>query len=145
MASGVGMDLIEVARIERALDRHPRLADRLFTEAELEYAASKGRPGRHLAARFAAKEAVVKALKMKGASLREVEVIPGEADDPAPSIRLSGRVRSEAEAMGLTVQVSLTHAREMAGAVAIVEADPDAEGAAGGESADRLEARKREA
>ena len=48
MADGVGMDLIEVARIERALDRHPRLADRLFTEAELEYSSSKGRPGRHL-------------------------------------------------------------------------------------------------
>lgn len=121
MAAGVGIDLIEVARIERALDRHPRLADRLFTEAELGYAAARGRPGRHLAARFAAKEAVVKALKLSGANLREIEVVPGAGDDPAPSIRLSGLVRKEADSKGLAVQVSLTHAREMAGAVAIAE------------------------
>lgn len=120
MVDGVGMDLIEVARIERALDRRPRLADRLFTEAELEYAASKGRPGRHLAARFAAKEAVVKALELDaGTSLREIEVVAGDETDPAPRIRLSGRVREQAEAKGLEVKVSLTHAKEMAGAVAI--------------------------
>ncbi|MBN8870901.1 MAG: holo-ACP synthase [Solirubrobacterales bacterium] len=122
MADGVGMDLIEVARIERALDRHPRLADRLFTEGELQYAASKGRPGRHLAARFAAKEAVVKALRLgPGTSLREIEVVAGDERDPAPQIRLSGRVRDQADSRGLSVQVSLTHAREMAGAVAIAE------------------------
>jgi len=120
------MDLIEVARIERALDRHPRLADRLFTEDELKYAASKGRPGRHLAARFAAKEAVVKALGLgPGTILREIEVVAGDEGDPAPTIRLSGRVKDQAESRGLEVQVSLTHAREMAGAVAI--ADPAAE------------------
>jgi len=119
-ADGVGMDLIEVDRIERALDRHPRLAGRLFTEDELHYAASKGRPGRHLAARFAAKEAVVKALRLgPGTSLREIEVVAGNDDDPAPSIRLSGQAKADAEARGLSVQVSLTHAREMAGAVAI--------------------------
>lgn len=123
MSDGVGMDLIEVARIERALDRHPRLADRLFTAGELEYAASKGRPGRHLAARFAAKEAVVKALRLgAGSSLREIEIVAGNSDDPAPRVRLSGRVRAEAAERGLGVKVSLTHAREMAGAVAIAEA-----------------------
>ena len=53
MASGLGMDLIEINRIERALDRHPRLAGRLFTDAELEYSRDRLRPGRHLAARFA--------------------------------------------------------------------------------------------
>ena len=120
MADGVGMDLIEVARIERALDRHPRLADRLFTEGELRYAASRGRPGRHLAARFAAKEAVVKALGLgPGTSLREIEVISGDEEDPAPQVRLSGRVGEDALRRGLGVQVSLTHAKEMAGAVAI--------------------------
>ncbi|MCB0871367.1 MAG: holo-ACP synthase [Solirubrobacterales bacterium] len=123
MADGVGMDLIEVARIERALDRHPRLADRLFTEAEQQYAASKGRPGRHLAARFAAKEAVVKALRLPpGTALREIEVVAGDDDDPAPTISLTGDAGEEAASRGLVVQVSLTHAREMAGAVAIADA-----------------------
>ena len=122
MADGVGMDLIEVARIERALDRHPRLADRLFTEQEQHYAASRGRPGRHLAARFAAKEAVVKALRLPaGTALKEIEVVPGDETNPAPTVRLTGQTRVEAESRGVRVQVSLTHAREMAGAVAIAD------------------------
>ncbi len=114
-----------MARIERARDRHPRLADRLFTESEQQYAASKGRPGRHLAARFAAKEAVVKALRLPpGTTLREIEIMAGDDENPAPAVRLWGKVESDARSRGLTVQVSLTHAREMAGAVAI--ADPAA-------------------
>ena len=62
MAIGLGIDLIEIDRVERALERRPRLAERLFTPAELSYARNRARPGRHLAARFAAKEAVIKAL-----------------------------------------------------------------------------------
>ena len=62
MADGVGIDLIEIRRIERALERYPRLAQRLFTERELAYSRRHARPGRHLAARFAAKEAAIKAL-----------------------------------------------------------------------------------
>lgn len=117
-AAGLGVDLIEIARIERALDRRPRLAQRLFTDAELEYAASKGRPGRHLAARFAAKEAVVKAMALgPGTSIREIEILPGAP----PGVRLHDEVGRIAAERGLTVQVSLTHAREMASAVAIAE------------------------
>lgn len=116
--AGLGIDLIEIARIERALDRRPRLADRLFTGAEQEYAASMGRPGRHLAARFAAKEAVVKALALgPGTALREIEVVAGEP----PRIRLHDEVRRVAEERGLAVSVSLTHDRGMAAAVAIAE------------------------
>lgn len=119
MASGLGMDLIEIARIERALDRHPRLAGRLFTDGELEYARRKLRPGRHLAARFAAKEAVVKALGLgAGTSLREIEVVAGTP----PRIELHDEVRAQADRRGLAVTVSLTHEREMAGAVALAEA-----------------------
>lgn len=118
--AGVGIDLIEVARIERALDRYPRLAGRLFTEGELDYAETKARPGRHLAARFAAKEAVVKALRLgPGTSLKEIEVVfPAGTESPAPMINLSGKAREEAESRGLSVEVSLTHSREIAGAVA---------------------------
>ena len=116
MASGLGIDLLEIERLERALERHPRLAERLFTEAERDYAAARGRPGRHLAARFAAKEAVVKALGLSGGfGLREIEVIAGEP----PRVSLSGRA---AEAAGDDrVEISLTHSRDFAAAVAIVE------------------------
>ena len=54
---GSGIDLLEIGRLERALERRPRLAERLFTDGELADARSRRRPGRHLAARFAAKEA----------------------------------------------------------------------------------------
>ena len=66
---GVGIDLLEIERFERALERRPRLAERLFTDAERSYAASRARPGMHLAARFCAKEAVAKALGPDGLEL----------------------------------------------------------------------------
>ncbi len=113
MATGIGIDLLEIARLERALRRRPRLAERVFTEAERGYAAARARPGRHLAARFAAKEAVVKALGLHGGfGLSEIEVVAGEP----PAVRLSGRA---AEAAGeCEVEVSLTHSRDFAAAVA---------------------------
>jgi holo-[acyl-carrier protein] synthase len=112
---GVGIDLIEIERIERALERHPRLAERIFTDAERAYAAARARPGRHLAARFAAKEAVVKALGLRGGfALRDIEVLAGEP----PTIRLGGLPAERAA--GAEVEISLTHSRDNAAAVAIV-------------------------
>lgn len=122
MTHGVGMDLIEIARIERALDRYPRLAARLFTEAERAFANSRSRPGRHFAARFAAKEAVIKALGLgEGTAMREIEVIPGSP----PTLRAHGDVRKELRARRLSVSVSLTHSRGMAAAVAIAGRVPE--------------------
>ncbi len=83
----VGLDLLEIDRLERALARRPRLAERLFTDAEREYAAARARPAQHLAARFCAKEAVAKALDLPGWSFRDVEVI---ATGGAPQVLLSG-------------------------------------------------------
>ncbi|HEX3324966.1 MAG TPA: holo-ACP synthase [Solirubrobacterales bacterium] len=114
MASGVGIDLLEIDRLERALKRHPRLAERIFTEAERDYAAARARPGRHLAARFAAKEAVVKALGLTGGfGLRDVEVVAGAP----PTVRLSGRAADVAA--GDRIEVSLTHSRDYAAAIAV--------------------------
>ena len=117
MAAGVGIDLLEIDRMERALERHPRLAERVFTAAERDYAAARARPGRHLAARFAAKEAVVKALGLSGGfGLREIEVVTGEP----PTVRLAGRA---AEVAGdRRIDISLTHSRDNAAAVAVLAA-----------------------
>jgi holo-[acyl-carrier protein] synthase len=116
MAAGIGIDLLEIDRMERALERHPRLAERVFTTAEREYAAARTRPGRHLAARFAAKEAVVKALGLSGGfGLREIEVVAGEP----PTVRLSGRAAEAAK--GRCIGVSLTHSRDNAAAVAVIQ------------------------
>lgn len=112
---GIGIDLLEIDRMERALERRPRLAERVFTEAEREYSAQRTRPARHLAARFAAKEAVIKALGLTGGfSLKEIEVVAGEP----PTVRLSGK--AAAAAAGRTVEISLTHSRDNAAAVALV-------------------------
>ncbi|HXV05074.1 MAG TPA: holo-ACP synthase [Solirubrobacterales bacterium] len=116
MAAGVGIDLLEIDRLERVLARRPRLAERVFTAAEREYAAARARPARHLAARFAAKEAVVKALGLSGGfGLREIEVVAGEP----PRVRLSGR--AAAAAAGRDVKISLTHSRGFAAAVAVAD------------------------
>ena len=117
MSGGVGIDLLDVGRFERALERRPRLADRVFTDAEREYAAARARPGMHLAARFCAKEAVAKALGLTGWSFRDVEVI---ATGAAPEVRLTGTVAQRAAELGGTIAISLTHTDDVAGAVAIL-------------------------
>jgi holo-[acyl-carrier protein] synthase len=115
---GVGLDLLDIERFERALERRPRLAERLFTDAELGYAAARAHPAMHLAARFCAKEAVAKALGLTGWSFRDVEVV---ATDAVPLVRLSGRVAERAAALGGEVSISLTHTGTTAAAVALVE------------------------
>jgi holo-[acyl-carrier protein] synthase len=114
----VGIDLLDIARLERALARRPRLAERLFTEAEREYAAGRARPAMHLAARFCAKEAVAKALALEAWSFRDVEVLGG--GDRPPQVRLAGSAAARAGALGATVCISLTHTHGMAAAVALV-------------------------
>jgi len=116
--------MLEVDRLERALARRPRLADRLFTEAELRYASSRMRPAIHLAARFAAKEAAVKALGGGVTSLREIEVTGGDKEPPV--LRLHGGVAELAERLGVELDVSLTHTRQHAAAV--VQTRPAARG-----------------
>ena len=113
----VGVDLLEIDRLERALARRPRLAERLFTEGERAYAAGRGRPGQHLAARFSAKEAVAKALGLRVWSFRDVEVLGG---DGPPRVRLHGAAAARAAELGVEVHVSLTHTRRDAAAVAIL-------------------------
>ena len=102
------MDLLEIDRLERAIERRPRLAERLFTQRELAYASRRVRPAQHLAARFCAKEAVAKALRLEAWSWQDIEVIEG------PTLVLHG------DLTGHDVEVSLTHSKGMAGAVAVV-------------------------
>jgi holo-[acyl-carrier protein] synthase len=115
--SGIGIDLIEIARFERALERRPRLGSRLFTEGEREYASSRARPAQHLAARFCAKEAVAKSLGLRGWSFGDVEVVAGAP----PAVRLAGRAKRRADELGIRVEVSLTHDRVTAAAVACAD------------------------
>lgn len=110
----LGIDLIEIDRVERALSRRPRLAERLFLPDELSACRARARPARHLAARFAAKEAAIKALG-GGCGPLDVQVV----GDPAPELRLHGRAAAIAADRGLDLSVSLTHSRDNAAAVVL--------------------------
>jgi holo-[acyl-carrier protein] synthase len=116
--TGVGLDLLEIDRLARALERRPRLAERLFTPGERAFAAARGEPARHLAVRFCAKEAVAKALALRDGDWLDVEVLGG--GDGPPSVRLTGRAAARAGELGVRVDISLTHSKGMAGAVAVL-------------------------
>ncbi len=114
---GTGVDIIEISRLEYALRRFPRLRDRLFTEREKAEAKSRGNDMSFLAGRFAAKEAVAKALG-RSCAWREVEILRGGLG--RPRVMLSGRAARAGE--GLRVLVSISHCRQyaVASAVAVV-------------------------
>lgn len=122
MIVGVGIDVIEIERIVRALERRPRFAERCFTDAEAAYCLSRAFPAQHFAARFAAKEAVGKALGRGMTRWREVEVIRGRG---APTVALHGHYAEWAERLGVDrIHLSLTHSKGLASAVAVAEIDP---------------------
>jgi holo-[acyl-carrier protein] synthase len=107
----VGIDAVEVARLERLIEVHPECPDEIFTARELDYCRAKRRSGEHLAARFAAKEAVFKAFGTgisRRMRLTEVEVVNDAAGRPV--VNLAGAVASFAQRRGLSgLDVSLTH------------------------------------
>jgi holo-[acyl-carrier protein] synthase len=113
----IGVDLIEIARVSRALERGG-FRERVFTEAERAYCDSRPNPAQHYAARFAGKEAVGKALGC-GVSFtwREIEI----AGRPKPGVTLSGRTREFAERVGAgEIDLSMTHSKELAAAICVV-------------------------
>ena len=116
----VGVDLIEIERVRRALERYPRFRERCFTAAERAYCDSRPNPAQSYAGRFAGKEAVGKALGFgvaRAFAWRDVEI----AGRPKPAVRLSGRVARWAEEIGAgAIDLSMTHSRELAAAVAVV-------------------------
>jgi holo-[acyl-carrier protein] synthase len=113
----VGLDVIEIARIRKALAR-PGFRERCFTEAERAYCDARPNPPQHYAARFAGKEAVGKAL---GCGVRftwrEIEI----AGRPKPGVRLSGRTKQWAEKVRADrIDLSMTHSKELAAAICVV-------------------------
>ncbi|MEN3311309.1 MAG: holo-[acyl-carrier protein] synthase [Actinomycetota bacterium] len=117
----VGVDLIEIERVRRALERYPGFRERCFTEAERAYCDSRANPAQSYAGRFAGKEAVGKALGFgvaRAFAWRDIEI----AGRPKPSVRLSGRIAAWAERVGAgSIDLSMTHSRELANAVAVID------------------------
>src|SRR5438093_4682547 len=120
--SAVGIDIIEIERIERALAKFgPRFLRRVYTQ--LEAAFCRGRAS-ELAARFAAKEAVMKALGTgaRGVAWREIEVLPNHRGKPL--VYLHGRAKARAQRIGLTaLDISMSHSREFAVAFVVGQSE----------------------
>jgi len=126
MVLGIGIDLLVVSRMERELQQEGGgFRDRVFTSGEVAYCQSKAHPAEHFAARFAAKEAVFKALALEqgeGLAWCDVEI---ETDtDGRPRVILNGSAKARAEALGVeAVLVTLSHTRELAAAHVILESE----------------------
>lgn len=119
----VGVDLTDVPRIRKALGEFPeRFVKRVLTESEATYCLSRPDPAPHVAARFAAKEAVIKCL---GGGVSFQEICVERALSGAPSIRLSGQAAMLAQ--GRTILISLSHLPDIACAFAVLVEAPPAE------------------
>ena len=120
---GLGVDLCDIARMERALQRHATMRHRVFTAEEMSYCDSKARPAESYAGRFAAREAVIKALGgYRGRRWQDISV----SRDPsgAPSIVLAGNAKRRADSLGISrIMITFTHEKTNAVAFALAIRD----------------------
>lgn len=123
MVKGVGVDIVEISRVAVAWQRWPgRFATRVYAARELEYCLAKKQPAACLAARFAAKEAVMKALGLGLGRCRWLDIEISLVAGARPEVILWGAAREQAASQGITrVGVSLSHSREHAVALAVAE------------------------
>ncbi len=122
---GVGVDLADIDRVERVLEKYPKFAHRCFTDHEREYAFRFAKPARRLAARFAGKEAVMKSMGTGWRRVRwkDVEITGGGK----PTVKMTGTAATRARMLGVThVEVSITHTdtQAMVFAIAVAGDDP---------------------
>ena len=122
MIFGVGTDLVEIGRIQHAIEKNPRFLTKVYTEEEIRYCQRKKNPWQSFAARFAAKEAVSKAL---GTGIGKIGLTDIEVQNQStgqPQIVLHGAAQIFAQAHGIKrVHISLSHSEVYAIATAIVE------------------------
>ncbi len=121
---GLGVDLADIARVERLLDRYPRFAERCFTDHEREYAYKYASPARRLAARFAGKEAVMKSLGTgwRRIGWKEIEITGGGK----PTVKMYGNAASRAAMLGISeVLVTITHTDTAALVLAVAVGEHD--------------------
>lgn len=119
---GIGIDAVEVERFRTILERRPNIVDRVFTPQEVASLAGRSDPVPGLAARFAAKEAMMKALGVGlfEVGFRDIEVT--RESSGAPSIRVTGRARQRADLLAIhEIHISMTHTQLIASAVVMAD------------------------
>ena len=122
MILGVGVDVVDVDRMRDLLSRRPKISERLFSKAEQDYSQLQSDPSQRFAVRFAAKEAVMKALSSSFGSIdwKDVEVVKEKSD--IPQLRLLGRAAEHAKKKGITSwHISLSHSKTSAMAMVVAE------------------------
>ena len=118
----IGIDIIEIDRVKKAVERTPRFLERVFTSRELSYCMDKANPYPSLAVRFAAKEALRKLHPALAGGVRfhDLEVLRGE--DGRPQVYLYGKAQQRCQAEGIgEISISLSHSREQAIATVIAK------------------------
>jgi holo-[acyl-carrier protein] synthase len=124
MIYGIGTDLVEVNRMEKIIQRWgERFTEKVYSQDEIDYCTRKAYPAIHYAARFAAKESFLKSLGIglgMGVSLKDIEIINNAQGNP--QLKMNERIRKVLDTHGIiSVQISMTHTRDHAHAVVILE------------------------
>ncbi|MBK5239604.1 holo-ACP synthase [Clostridium sp.] len=124
MIVGVGIDIVEIKRIKNAIERNDRFLERIFTETELDYLRSRNLRPEYVSGRFAAKEAVAKALGtgFRGFDFRDIEI--DRTTLGKPIVSLKGKAKQIADSQGqYNIHLSISHGEESAVAYAILEVE----------------------
>lgn len=124
MIAGVGTDLVEIARIQNAIEKNPHFMERVYTKEEIAYCQRKKNPWQSFAARFAAKEAVSKAFGtgIGPVGLTEIEI--RNKSNGQPEVVLHGKAQAMADSRNIQrVHVSLSHSETYAMATAVLEGE----------------------
>jgi len=124
MIHGTGVDIIQISRIQKSLEKYAqRFEERVFTRREIDYCRSRPEPFKHFAARFAAKEAVLKSLgtgMAEGITWKDLEILTLESGQPA--LNITGRCREICESLNLKgIHISMSHDNLYAVAQAVAE------------------------
>jgi len=124
MIHGTGVDIIEISRIRKSMDRYGgKFEERIFTPQEIEYCRSQADPGKHFAGRFAAKEAILKSLgtgMAQGISWKDMEIF--NRDTGAPVLQFTGMAKTIFDSLNLrNIHISISHDKVYAIAQAVAE------------------------
>ena len=123
MIVGIGIDIVEIERIERIIKKHARhFIERVFTKPEIDYCLEKSHPAQHFAGRFAAKEAVGKALMhWRGFSWKDIEIV-NDKGSGRPQVRLHNELQRHSSSAGIKhIHITISHSKHYATAQAITE------------------------